>query len=72
MKTNQTDKQEPRSRPIPIRFRPNESARIENANQLMGIDNRSAIVRFAVHLVLPQIEAGQIQIPKSFLEREHA
>lgn len=67
MKIKQTTKPEPKSKPIPVRFRPAESARIESANMLMGIDNRSAIIRFAVHIVLPQIESGQIQVPKSFV-----
>ena len=66
METKQPAEPEPRTRPIPIRFQANETARIENANQLMGINNRSAIIRFAVHVVLPQIESGQIQVPRSF------
>ena len=59
---------QPKTRPIPVRFGGNEVDRIENANRIMGIRNRSAIVRFAVHVVLPQIEAGEIKIPQSFAE----
>lgn len=59
---------EQKTRPIPVRFGGNEVARIESANRKMGLRNRSAIVRFAVHVVLPQIEAGEIKIPQSFAE----
>ncbi len=56
----------PKTRPIPVRFRAEEIRRLNSANKRMGLDNRSAIVRLAVHIVLPQIEAGQIKIPDSF------
>lgn len=59
---------EPKTRPIPVRFGGNDVERLDNANKMMGIRNRSAIVRFAVHTVLPQIEAGMIKIPQSFEE----
>lgn len=61
-------KTEPKTKPIPIRFRPAELARINRANLAMGLENRSAVVRFAVHMVLPQIESGQIKIPQNFAE----
>lgn len=61
-------KTEPKTKPIPIRFRAAEVVRLNRANKAMGLDNRSAVVRFAVHLVLPQIESGQIKIPQNFVE----
>jgi hypothetical protein len=55
------------SRPIPTRFRGAEIIRMNRAVRTMGIDNRSALIKLCVHVVLPQIEAGEIKIPQPIL-----
>lgn len=55
----------PKTRPIPTRFRASEIARINQAASRMGIHNRSAVIKLCVHVVLPQIESGNIKIPEN-------
>ena len=54
----------PPTKPVPIRFTAETQSRIERASKKMAI-NRASIVRMAVHALLPQIEAGQIQLCKN-------
>jgi hypothetical protein len=61
-------KEQPKTRPIPTRFRDAEIARISRAAVAMGIHNRSAVIKLCVHVVLPQIESGNIKIPQNFQE----
>ncbi len=57
-------KEDSKSRPIPTRFRDSEICRMNRAVASMGINNRSALIKLCVHVVLPQIEAGEIKIPQ--------
>lgn len=55
-------KANPSTKPIPVRFKADQHARVVRAAKRTGL-TAACIIRLGVSQVLPQIEAGNLKIP---------
>lgn len=56
-----SDDKKETTKPVPVRFNKVTRNRLDNAAKKLS-SNRAAIVRLAVHQLLPEIEAGTITL----------
>lgn len=54
----------PPTKPIPVRMKKHLADRVESGAKRLGV-TRCDVIRLGLLIVLPQIESGTIQVPKT-------